>query len=377
MIPVVSLRLLAAGCLLLAALQIAACGAPSVRASGGEPKEGPKPAAPPVSARPSASTFRLHGTIEPVHSRMVTVPRLTGTGIGSIVIVRLAKAGTIAKAGDELVEFDRAAQIKTARDREAEYHDFVEQINRKRADQTSARAKDETALVAAEHAVRSAELDMLDNDLIAPIKAQENSLALEEARARLTQLRHTFDLKRRSEGADLRVLEIQRDRALNAWKHARGNADKMQIAAPIDGLIVLKTIWKNGTFGEMQEGEEVRAGQPILEVVDPSAMRVRARVNQADIDRVRIGQPARIVLDSYPTREFTGRLEQLSPVGATSGISNRVRTFLAMIAIDGTDPHLLPDLAAAVDLQPATDMQPDVVRSQDRHSGSKTAGSEQ
>jgi hypothetical protein len=29
-----------------------------------------------------------------------------------------------------------------------------------------------------------------------------------------------------------------------------------------------------------------------------------------------------------------------------------VRTFLAIFSIDGSDPHLLPDLAAAVDLQP-------------------------
>jgi hypothetical protein len=41
----------------------------------------------------------------------------------------------------------------------------------------------------------------------------------------------------------------------------------------------------------------------------------------------------------------------LSAVGATSGLSNRVRTFLAVFTIDGTDPHLLPDLAAAVDLE--------------------------
>src|SRR5262249_39099154 len=155
--------------------------------------------------------------------RMVTVPRLTGTGIGSIVIVQLAKAGTAVKTGDPIVEFDRAAQIKTAHDREAEYRDFVEQIHKKQADQAITRAKDDTELVAAVNAVRSAELDMLDNDLIAPIKAEENSLALEEARAKLAQLRRTFDLKRRSEIADLRILEIQRDRALNAWKHAQGN----------------------------------------------------------------------------------------------------------------------------------------------------------
>src|SRR5439155_13643395 len=173
--------------------------------------------------------LRLHGTIEPVRSQMVTVPRLTGTATGPMVIVTLAKAGTRVGQGDALVEFDRAAQIKTAHDREAEYRDFVEQINKKGADQTAARAKDETEVVQAEHAVKRAELDMLDSDLVAAIKAEQNKLVLEEARAKAAQLRQTFDLKRRSEAADLRILEIQRDRARNAWKHAEENAEKMRI----------------------------------------------------------------------------------------------------------------------------------------------------
>jgi HlyD family secretion protein len=300
------------------------------------------------------SAFRLHGTVEPIRSRIVTVPRLTGTGNGPIVIVHLTKPGTFVRSGDLLIEFDRAAQIKTAHDREAEYRDFIEQINKKHADQTTTRAKDETGLVEAKNAVRTAELDLLDKELVAPIVAERNSLALEEARAQLTQLRHTFDLKRRSEAADLRILEIQRDRALNAWKHSEGNADKMRIIAPLSGLVVLKTIWKQGSMGEVQEGEEVRPGQPIMEVVDPSAMRVRTRVNQADITRVRVGQAARITLDSFPSRQFIGRLEQLSPIGATSGMSDNVRTFLAVFSIEGNDPHLLPDLSAAIDLDDST-----------------------
>jgi len=76
----------------------------------------------------------------------------------------------------------------------------------------------------------------------------------------------------------------------------------------------------------------------------------RARVNQADVDRLQIGQTAQITLDSYPSRTFRGRLDQLSRVGTTSTMSNRVRTFLATFSIEGADPHLMPDLAAAIDL---------------------------
>ena len=36
-------------------------------------------------------------------------------------------------------------------------------------------------------------------------------------------------------------------------------------------------------------------------------------------------------------------------------MSNRVRSFLAVFSIDGSDPHLMPDLAAAIDIADAKD----------------------
>jgi HlyD family secretion protein len=293
---------------------------------------------------------RLHGSVEPVRSHPLVVPRLIGSGNGSLVIVHLVKPGTMVKRGDLLIEFDRAAQIKTAHDREAEYRDFVEQITKKRGEQLTARAHDEAEIKTAENAVKAADLEMLKNEMSPPIVAEQNTLNLAEARAKLEQLRKTFELKRKADAADVRALEIQRDRAKNAWTHADGNAARMRIESAIDGMVVLKTTWKNGTMGEVQEGEEVRSGLPILDVIDASAMRVRARVNQADVSELRVGQPARITLDSYPSKTFNGRLEQLSQIGATSTMSNRVRTFLAVFSISGSDPHLMPDLAAAIDV---------------------------
>ena len=96
----------------------------------------------------------------------------------------------------------------------------------------------------AENARRRAELDLKGIELLPAITAEKNQQVLEEARAKVTQLRKTNELKDRSAAADLRILEIQRDRAKNAWDHATRNASKMRITAPMDGLVVLKSIWK-------------------------------------------------------------------------------------------------------------------------------------
>jgi HlyD family secretion protein len=301
-------------------------------------------------------SIRLHGTVEPVRSHTVSAPRLTGTGSGGpmapLIVVRLARPGLYVKPGDLLVEFDRQTQTKAARDREAEFRDFIEQINKKRGEQLAARALRDTQLKQAENQVKIAELGVVGNDMVAKIVAEKNVQLLEEAKATLVQLRKTFDLKTRAEAADVRMLEIQRDRARNAWTHATRNAEQMKIVAPIGGLVVLKSIWKSGAMAEVQEGEEVRPGTPILEIVDPSAMRVRANVNQADVEQLSPGMPARITLDSFTAKQFNARLEQLSPVAMTSTLSNRVRTFVATFTVEGADEHFLPDLAAAIEVTP-------------------------
>ena len=68
--------------------------------------------------------------------------------------------------------------------------------------------------------VSRARLDILKNELLSRVQAEKNSLALEEAVARLEQLRQTFTLKRQSEAAEVRTLEIQRDRAARALARA-------------------------------------------------------------------------------------------------------------------------------------------------------------
>ncbi len=67
---------------------------------------------------------------------------------------------------------------------------------------------------------------------------------------------------------------------------------------------------------------------PIMQVVDPAAMLVRVKVNQADVHILQVGQPARISLDAYPELQFQGRVEQVAPVGTTSMLTTRVRNFV-------------------------------------------------
>jgi len=294
--------------------------------------------------------LRLKGTTEAVQSRGILAPLLAGQQVSTLTIIHMAPSGAKVKAGDLLVEFDRQAQIRDFVDRQADYQKLVDQVAEEQAKENAARAKDETELRQAEDSLRKAELEMQKSEIVSRIDAEKNQENLDEAKATYDQLRATFDLKRKAAQAAIRILEIQRDRTQQTMLHAQANANLMQIRSPLDGVVVLNTVWKQGTMGEVQEGDQVRPGVPVMQVVNPTAMQVRVLANQEDFPRLQVGQPAKVRLDAYPEMVFPARLAQLAPIAEGGDFSNKLRSFVVIVSIEGNDPKLMPDLSAAVDV---------------------------
>ncbi len=305
-----------------------------------------------LSNRPS-QVVRLKGTTEAVESRAILAPLLAGQQVSTLTIVRMATAGSRVKKGDLLVEFDRQAQTRDFVDKQAEYEKLVDQVAEERAKESAARAKDETELKTAEDNLRKSEFEMQKSEIASRIDAEKNQENLDEAKATFDQLRETFDLKRSAAEAAIRILEIQRDRTQQTMMHAQANENLMQVHSPIDGVIVLNTIWKQGTMGEVQEGDQVRPGVPFMQVVDPTAMQVRVLANQEDFPVLQVGQKAKVRLDAYPDLEFPAKLEQVSPIGEGGDFSAKLRTFVVIASIKGNNSKLMPDLSAAVDVDVA------------------------
>jgi multidrug resistance efflux pump len=249
-----------------------------------------------------------------------------------------------------LVEFDRQAQMRDFIDKQAEYSKLANQVLGEQAKEDAARAKDETELKQAEDNLRKAELEMQKAEIVSRIDAEKNQETLEEAKATFEQLSETFSLKRKAAAAAIRILEIQRDRIHETMLHAQANAQLMQIHSPIEGVVVLNTIWKEGTMGEVQEGDQVRPGVPFLQVVNPSLMQVRVLANQQDFLSLRIGQTAKVRLDAYPELVLPAKIEQLAPIGEGGNFSAKLRSFVVIVSIQGNNPKLMPDLSAAVDV---------------------------
>src|SRR5829696_5936936 len=323
----------------------------SARARAPQPSDTRGSAAVVLTRTDFVRSLRLSGTVEAVEATTITAPRLAGQNNNTLVIMSLIRSGTAVTPGVPLVEFDRQEQIRNSLDRQAELNEFDQQIRKRQAQEDAARSADDSTLKQAESAASRAQLEMLKNEMLPRIRVEKNTLALEEAQAKLKALRQTYDLKRQAAQADIKVLQIRRDRSANAMRQAASNADRMQIKSPIEGIAVIKTTWKGNNMAEIQEGDEVRTGLPVVDVVNPATMRVRAKVNQADVRELKTGHTVQVGLDAYPDLSFKGSISQISPIGVQSSLSPKVRNFIVLISVQGAHPNLMPDLTAALDVE--------------------------
>lgn len=295
--------------------------------------------------------LRLTGTVAAVQSYTIAGPHISGSDFGQLVVTRLPVAGTHVKKGDVLAEFDRESQVQAFLSARASYEDLADQVAKSQAAELAARAKDGTDLKQAEDNLKQAQLETLKDPILAAVDVEKNRLNLEESQAKLEQLRSTYALKRQAAQAGIRDLEIQANAKLLAMQHAQQNEEKMVIHSPVDGIVVLDPIWKGNGMGQVEVGDQVWNGEPFLQVVNPGVMEVQIQVNQEDLPYLRVGQAAEIHLDAYPQVGFPGTLEKISPIGVASTLSDNIRTFAAVASIQGSDPRLMPDLSAAVDVE--------------------------
>jgi len=156
-----------------------------------------------------------------------------------------------------------------------------------------------------------------------------------------------------SDVAALRILELQRDRQKVAMDRAQTNIDRLHIRAPIKGMVAHQNIFRNNTNGHAQEGDQLFRGQAIVSIFDPTEMMVRCAVGEPDVTMLAGGTHAKIYLDAYPDVALPAHFEFASPM-AVSALGSPIKTFTAVFKLDKADNRLMPDLSAAVVIDPST-----------------------
>jgi len=277
-----------------------------------------------------------------------------GGGMGgdfTLILLHLAKAGVHVKAGDVVAEFDPQFQAQRLDD----YKDSVIQLENsiKKMTATLAATKE-----AHDQTVRSAKadwdkalLDLQTADVRSKIDAEKYKLAVEEADAKYKQLVFESSLVDESQRAAIRAAELNRDQSKIELSRAEINVQRMTVKSPMNGIVVMASIVRNGEFGQIREGDQVNAGQPFVTIVDPTSMVLNATVNQVDAERLRLGMKASVRLDAYNEVELPGSLLGIGAMSKTSTFrGSYVGEIPIRIKIEKSDPRLIPDLTGSAEV---------------------------
>jgi HlyD family secretion protein len=104
--------------------------------------------------------------------------------------------------------------------------------------------------------------------------------------------------------SEIVAADASADQARFALKEANANRKDLVVVAPFDGTVITRSA---------EPGEVVTAGTPIVTLLDLTTVYLRGFVPEGQIGRVKIGQPARVYLDSNPQEPIEAFVSRADP----------------------------------------------------------------
>jgi HlyD family secretion protein len=283
-------------------------------------------------------TVHTVGDIRAARAAQLFVPPIGG----QVQIVALASAGQAVRAGDVVVAFDAAEQEFALEQARFDLRQAEQDAAKAEAQAAVLDAEDEVALLHAKYDVRRAEIDASSNELLSAIQAEQNLLLLAEARQRYAQIQQDVARHRDTNRAAGAGLIEKRNKAEVSVRVAERNIASLQIRAPFDGFVTIRT--NNQAFGGMwtpsmpdfRIGDATFSGQAIADVVDTSALEVTARVSEGDRASIEAGQQVEVAVDALPEEKLRGTVRAVSGVAARQMFDAGTRQFDVAFDVSGT-----------------------------------------
>ncbi len=127
-----------------------------------------------------------------------------------------------------------------------------------------------------------------------------------------------------------------------AYQKAVEDLEAAVIRSPIDGVVLDVPVKQ----GSLASSNAITANTLIATIADLKMPRVEVHINEADLSKVYVGQPAKIRIDAL-SQEWEGRVQRIDPKATESG---NVVTFAVDVVFLDPPENLKEGLTADVDL---------------------------
>ena len=275
------------------------------------------------------------GKIEPI-TKVEIKSKASG-----IVKKLYVEAGDHVKAGQVLAELDREEIQATVRSQEAQL------------------LSAEASLRAAEADMKRAEVDAEGVDIPMFKRAYERAQQMAKdgviSQANLDDAQKAYELATNKQNVARAQLTVNKAKVAQAAAEVQRNRANLQqlreqlsyttISAPIDGIVLSRDV----EVGDAVSSILVLGSSAtlVMTIGDTNEVYVKGKVDESDIGKVYLGQPARIKVESFKDKAFTGKVTKISPMGVEK---DNVTTFEARVSINNPGGELKAAMTANAEI---------------------------
>ena len=145
--------------------------------------------------------------------------------------------------------------------------------------------------------------------------------------------------------ADLARAQAQVAQAQATLDRTEEDLRNSTLVSPMDGLVLSRDV----EVGDAVSSILILGSQATLVMTlgDVSEVYVKGKVDEADIGKVYLGQPARIVVESFKDKKLEGRVTRISPMGVEK---DNVTTFEVRVSIQNPTGELKANMTANAEI---------------------------
>ncbi len=266
----------------------------------------------------------------------VTVGPPAVPDIWNFKISFLVPEGTEVKAGDPVIGFDTTELQQTLQDKIGERDTAAKEIDKRRSELDIERQDLELQLAESRSNLRKRALELeVPAELVARQELEGTKVDHALAQAEIAGLEQRLGQLARRSHAELAALEGKRDRAAARVVELQGFLAAMQVKAPRAGTVVYET----SEEGEKSKvGDSVWRAQNVLEIPDLRHMVAEGKVDEAEMGRLRHGQPVQLRLDALPDETLHGTVSTVSKSVENRSLGDPARVVKVQIALGRPDP---------------------------------------
>ncbi len=174
---------------------------------------------------------------------------------------------------------------------------------------------------------------------------QDAQAGLEKAQAALANNRATLQtaqgavgLQSASNGSDLRNLELAVQQAQISVKNASSDLASTKIYAPFTGVVSSVTA---------QLGGPASSAGTLFTFLNDASVTLPVQVDETEISKVKVGQPAEVTLDALGTATFRGKVTSITPQAT---IVSNIAVFYVTVTLPNTDLKMRPGMTAEAEI---------------------------